>query len=318
MLADRDDGLKRPERRGEASQSTAETLVLFPGALGDACCFEPTVAHLARRGPVTFYARGGAAEVARLFPAAPKVRSLDAPEIAGLFASLDAEDVNTGWLDRFAHIVSFTGARAPELRTRLLATGRASIAPFPRGELDGVHVCDHFLRWASGDSKMCAPAPRLVSPDTSTMGRTRERPVLVVHPGAGAAAKRVPARLLRDLAERWRQLARGAVAIVLGPAEAGERDSWGDVADRVVMPKTVADLAAAISAGSFFVGNDSGPSHVAAALGQPGIALFLQGDPATFAPRSDRFASLRVSLAASGGAAAAADFFWRAVERALP
>ena len=55
------------------SGGSVATAVLFPGALGDAVCLEPTVARLAGAGPVTLYARGAAGEIASLFPSAPRV-----------------------------------------------------------------------------------------------------------------------------------------------------------------------------------------------------------------------------------------------------
>jgi len=252
-------------------------LVLFPGALGDAVCVEPAIDFLARSAPVVVHARGAAAEVAVLFPARPHVRSLDAVEVARLFAPDD--DPNTdSWLAAHDRIVSFTGAGVACVVRRLAATGRAVCAPFPRPPLDG-HAADLFLRAVTGEPNAAARPPRLVT--SSPVVRAMRR--LVLLPGSGGRAKRAPAEIFARLARRWRALA-GDVTIVLGPAEAGEGAAWRGLGE-VVRPESVAALADTLAAASAFVGNDSGPSHVAAALGLAGAVLFTSTEPDAFGPR---------------------------------
>jgi Glycosyltransferase family 9 (heptosyltransferase) len=292
-------------------------VVLFPGALGDAVCLEPTVADLSRARRVTVYARGAGAEVARLYPSRPIVASLDSPEVARLFAPAgDAvlEDRVQRWLAPFDRIVSFTGAGDPVVRGRLARTGRAALAAFPRSPLD-VHVCDYLLRHAIDDPRAEAPAPRLVvdvSHPSTRLVRARSegrRPVLAVHPGAGSAAKRVPLAILEQVCGRW-EAAGGVVVSLVGPAEHDRRlRSLG----MAISPADVADLAQVIAAADAFVGNDSGPSHVAAAIGVPGVALFVRDDPGTFAPRGKSITSLRVH---PGDATHEA--IWRLLLPALP
>src|SRR5579863_1352502 len=48
------------------------------------------------------------------------------------------------------------------------------------------------------------------------------------------------------------------------------------------------DLACWISTASLYIGNDSGISHLAAAVGTPVIAIFISTDPLIWAPRGDR------------------------------
>ena len=237
-------------------------LVLFPGALGDAVCLEPAIAWLARSGPVTIHARGAAAEVAALFPARPRVRSLDAIELARLF-SPEHDDRTDSWLAGYARIVSFTGAGVPQVAKRLAATGRAVCAAFPRPPL-AVHATDYFLRVASGDPVASAPEPRLeLAGRAAPAGR-----VLVLLPGSGGRDKRGPAALFATLAARWRA-AGGDVHVVLGPAEEGEDDAWREVGS-VLRPAGIVSLASHLATASAFAGNDTGPSHAAAALGVPG------------------------------------------------
>ena len=278
----------RSTGRANVVRRHAGSLLLFPGALGDAVCLEPALAELAASGPVTLYARGGAAEVARLFPARPKVRSLDAPEIARLFSPLaDHENDHAAadqgdWLAGFARIVSFTGAGVPALVARLTATGRAMVAPFPRAPL-GMHASDYFLRTVSGVDGAIAVAPRLLPPPRSPSEPADCAGSLVLLPGSGGSAKRAPRDLFADLAGRWRGRG-GQVVVVLGPAEEGEGLAWQGCG-RICRPASIADLAGALDGAAAFAGNDSGPSHVAAALGVPGVVFFTVTTAADFGPR---------------------------------
>ncbi|MBY0279674.1 glycosyltransferase family 9 protein [Candidatus Binatia bacterium] len=284
-------------------------LVLFPGALGDAVCLEPAIAALAASQPVTLHARGGAAEVAALYPSPVTVRSLDAPEIARLFSPED-DPRTTQWLDGFARIVSFTGIGVPDVVRRLQATGRAALAAFPRPPLS-VHAVDLFLRAVGGDPRTARAVPRLeLHAPSPVAGPT---PLLVLLPGSGGRAKRAPAGIFESLARRWRQCG-GDVSIVLGPAEPGEDAAWGAVG-RTVRPSSVATLARDVASAAAFVGNDSGPSHVAAALGTPGVVLYTTTDPTAFGPRGSDVTSIVLT---SDGGTGAVETAWQALRARLP
>jgi ADP-heptose:LPS heptosyltransferase len=55
-----------------------------------------------------------------------------------------------------------------------------------------------------------------------------------------------------------------------------------------VEPADTIELAHALAAARAFVGNDSGPAHLAAMLGVPTRALFGGGEPRVFAPIGPR------------------------------
>lgn len=275
--------------------------VLFPGALGDAVCFEPALDDLAAAAKPVLYARGAAAGIAGLFPCRPEVRSLDSPEIARLFAPVGPDGFGPGVdelpeLRAFARIVSFTGRLDTAAAGRLRAVG-AVLAAFPR-DPSGEHACDAFLRRATGDPVRVARAPRLFPPPGPMPLVLRslpsDRPVLAIHPGAGSPAKRVSAELLAALAGRWRREG-GLVCAVLGPAEEDLRRQWSALADALVEPADPPGLAAVLSGARAFLGADSGPAHVAAALGIPGVAIFTVTDPAAWGPRGGFVTSVSVA-----------------------
>lgn len=285
-------------------------LLLFPGALGDAVCVEPATAWLARGGPLTLYARGAAAEVAALFPCRPEIHSLDAVEVARLFSPED-DPRTASWLARHDRIVSFTGAAVPDVRRRLAATGRAVCAPFPRPPLRA-HASDVFLRAVSGDPDAVAPAPRLLAPDGIAQVAGR----LAVLPGSGGRDKRAPARRFAAIARRWRDRG-GEACIVLGPAEEGEEGSWQELG-AVVRPGSIAALAGTLASASAFVGNDAGPSHVAAALGVAGVVLYTSTEPQAFGPRGERVVAVRSADSAPSADGTVLAAAWQFLHAQLP
>ena len=113
---------------------------------------------------------------------------------------------------------------------------------------------------------------------------------LLLAPGSGAVAKNWPAA-------HWRQLAAAMhrqgvpIAVLVGPVES-ERDDprrwpW-PVPVGFVAPADAIELAHALAAARAFVGNDSGPAHLAAMLAVPTLSLFGGGEPRVFAPIGPR------------------------------
>jgi len=111
------------------------------------------------------------------------------------------------------------------------------------------------------------------------------RPVML-HPGAGAHWKRWPAERFAALADALERQGR-QVLLVEGPADVESIQAVQAHAARpypVLRETSLRRLAALLSQGSLFVGNDSGVTHLAAISGIPTVALFGPTDPANWAP----------------------------------
>jgi ADP-heptose:LPS heptosyltransferase len=110
----------------------------------------------------------------------------------------------------------------------------------------------------------------------------------IVAPGAAFESKRWGARefasLIDHLAGRWQLES----IVIAGPGQeqlAGEVAEFSDSRPRVLSNINLAELKAVI--GIFcrlFVGNDSGPMHIAAALGCPILAVFGSSNPDVWHP----------------------------------
>ena len=81
--------------------------------------------------------------------------------------------------------------------------------------------------------------------------------------------------------------------VVLGPAEGSLEPIFRDAGIRVLKDLDLPTVAAIARLAVAFVGNDSGVSHLAAAVGTPGLAIFGPTDPARWRPLGSRIDILR-------------------------
>ena len=114
---------------------------------------------------------------------------------------------------------------------------------------------------------------------------TPDRPLVLLNPGASKVEKRWPAERFAAVVDRCaREL--GAVSAVTGaPNERDVLDAVLAAADVPIvdLPRLGADLGllkSLVKLSSVLVTNDTGPRHVAAALGTPVVTLFGPTDPA--------------------------------------
>jgi ADP-heptose:LPS heptosyltransferase len=123
---------------------------------------------------------------------------------------------------------------------------------------------------------------------------SENRPLLVIHPGSGGRAKRWSRAGFGEIARRFARRGRG-VAILLGPAEEAEAGEWRRLGIRVIVGLDLVAVAALLATCDVYLGNDSGVSHLAGAVGARGVALFGPTDPQSWRPLSRRIAALSIT-----------------------
>lgn len=133
-------------------------------------------------------------------------------------------------------------------------------------------------------------------------GITDKDLVIGINPGAayGSAKRWYPdrfAEVARRLAEEW-----SARTVIFGGP--GETEIAADIEQRLAGTglnlagrTTVRELMALIKRCNFFVTNDSGPMHIAAAFGVPLVAIFGSTDHATTSPFTDKAVIVRKDVA---------------------
>ena len=149
--------------------------------------------------------------------------------------------------------------------------------PVPPSALAGLHRATQYMVLIGAPAAL--PTPRLDVPR-----RVGGEPVIGVFPGGNAASRRWdPERF----AELVRRLATGGRRIVVfgGP---NERELTARVAGTAAVDlggqTDLAQLATGIASCDLLVTNDTGPLHLAAAVGTPTVSMWGAGDPRVTGP----------------------------------
>ncbi|MEO1653360.1 MAG: glycosyltransferase family 9 protein [Bacteroidota bacterium] len=131
----------------------------------------------------------------------------------------------------------------------------------------------------------------LVSADLAQLYRDKlssaPHPRLILGIGASRITKQWPASRFGGLAKQWIEKTKGSVHLPYLESEQSFIDKMHIPShQRIYLYKNLAlnNLAALISQGDFFCGNDSGPKHMAVALGIPSLSIFGPEDPYVWHP----------------------------------
>jgi ADP-heptose:LPS heptosyltransferase len=124
-------------------------------------------------------------------------------------------------------------------------------------------------------------------------------PLVGLFPGAGNPTRCWPLEKFAELADYLTRNDGVRVLLFLGPEEASMAKKIRDLfpAGTVILDKlTVPQLAAAQARLAVFISNDTGPMHIAAAVGTPVVVLLHQRAPSSYLPLGERhrFISQRV------------------------
>ena len=265
--------------------------VLRPGALGDAVLTLPVLEAIAaaHRGAQVVAIGSPAFRLAADCGLATEWMAFDDVRLLGLFAEGGSCEAVAG-----AGLCVAYGRDDPLLVASLARSGVARVVMWPSQPAPGKHIVDHLL--GAVEAAGCPVATRMprLPPCRAWLDLAdaflRKHGVgegfVAVHPGSGGRAKRWPAERFAEVAARLGK----PVLWLLGPAEAEEADlrAWGEhvgvVADSIALPM----LAGLLASCRVYLGNDSGVSHLAAAVGAPTVAIFGATSPGVWGPRGPR------------------------------
>ncbi len=114
--------------------------------------------------------------------------------------------------------------------------------------------------------------------------------ILWAHPGSGSVKKNLPLKIFRGLSKKLRETTGCEIVITLGEADEGlkrekEWDMWiAESRPTVLENHSLRQICDLMSHSKFFMGNDSGMSHLAAALGIFSILFYVSTDPSQWGP----------------------------------
>lgn len=276
--------------------SRGRILVVRGGAIGDFILTLPALAALRKQFPQTHLEVLGYPQVAALAKFAGyanEVRSIEARPLAGFFARHG--ELDQGLAEYFAAfniIISYLYDPDEIFRDNV---GRCSKAQFITGphrpnERDSLHATEVFLKPLERLAILGAdPVPRL---QTAASGQNSIA-TLAVHPGSGSEGKNWPEEHWQELLKRVATDTTWRVLMVGGEAEEARLQRLASLLPverlHVALRQPLTELAVRLSSCDAFVGHDSGITHLAAATGVRGIALWAGTNPHVWRPRSDTF-----------------------------
>jgi ADP-heptose:LPS heptosyltransferase len=118
--------------------------------------------------------------------------------------------------------------------------------------------------------------------------------LLGIHPGSGSLKKNWPLAGFLAMAGEVANREWATPFFILGPVEMERNPDWADQIRGRGFPLltdiTLSILAGVLKQCRYYLGNDSGVSHLAAALGVTTLVLFGPTDPALWAPRGPKMA----------------------------
>jgi heptosyltransferase-3 len=143
-----------------------------------------------------------------------------------------------------------------------------------------VHTAEHLAAavFYLGAPRVEIPRAKLFA--TIALQAQTRRAYCVIHPCASTAEKTWPAdRFIEAAAHVEKSLDLEPVFISGAGEDLSPFRRW-----RTVRAAPLAEIKALISRAAIFIGNDSGPAHMAAAFGIPSIVIFGASDPVIWAP----------------------------------
>lgn len=273
-------------------------LLFHQGALGDFVLTWPLALGLARvfAQSRVFYVTGG-----QKGALAEKALRVEAVDSEAAWHHLFSEDPRlpepaarllhgAQWIITF--LSNDQGLWAKNVRAMAPDAGLVTLGTQPPAGFSG-HITEHLVSqlkpWPVIEVTMGQMLRSVAARGIGTSAPARD--VIVVHPGAGSAGKCWPPQSFGRLVCQLREMGRN-VEVILGEVELErwprERiEEFAGIA-QVRRPATLVELMHVIAGASAFIGNDSGPGHLAGVLGVPTVSVFGPGDPTRWRPLGPR------------------------------
>lgn len=190
----------------------------------------------------------------------------------------------------FDSIVSWYGTKREEFRAAVSRFPFAFLQALPE-DGTGLHATDYYLRQIeelrceSGTRRPACPSP--VPPVSGHLlpgipCERRDGGFVAIHPFSGGPKKNWPLQRFHEVACNLP----GPVKWCTGPEEK---------LDGAVRIDNLYELAQWLASARLYIGNDSGITHLAAAVGTPVIAIFGPTDPAVWGPSGELVHILRAN-----------------------
>jgi len=305
------------EKGAQMAQEAQRGVILQPGAIGDCILTLPLAQFMKRSLRLGGVDILGHTEYLGILPGrtcVDGVRSIDSADLHRLFTEAKTFDLADGdplinFFAEYAWIVTFLGEPDSNFEQNLIYTANCSHSAevitlsMKPPESFGQHVTDFYSQQFIAQSGLSLeygsahPVKILIKTTKADNVRGKEmlneidvdlsKKLVVIHPGSGGRNKCW--HLDNFLAVAMALRSKGMeVVFLLGPAEM-DRFNNASIRDikstaRCLMDLSLTQVLGILSCADGFVGNDSGITHLASAMGVRTLAVFGPTDPAIYKP----------------------------------
>lgn len=290
-------------------------LLLHSGALGDTV-LHLRVAQVLRHAfgevAITWLGRDAWLPIVRRCGCVDRLVGMDTMRIYRLFESGEQMDSDlVGWLSGFDLIVNTLVPAGSPAAARLSRCAHQAMVTYDTQPQEGsvepivwqwlVRIAAQLssLRRDLGEAIPAVARSLLAEPallfDRIEKDGSAGTGGVLIHPGSGGELKCWPMERYIQLVEMLRQRNMQPV-MVLGPVEMEPLGRGVDVLRQRCQLRadpSLEDLMEMISEARMYIGNDSGPTHLAAAMGRATIAIFGPTDPRIWRPIGPQVTVLR-------------------------
>jgi len=305
------------QKVAQAARQAQRAVILQPGAIGDCILTLPLAQFMKRSLRLGGVDILGHTDYLGILPGrtcVDGVRSIDSADLHRLFAeakTFDLADCDPliNFFADYAWIVTFLGEPDSNFEQNLIYTANCShsaevitLSMKPPGDF-GQHITEFYRQQFIAQSglsleyRLAQPGKILIKTTKADSARGREllkeldadlaKRLVVIHPGSGGRNKcwHLDNFLAVAMALRSKRM---EVVFLLGPAEINRFDN-ATIRDIKSTARCLTDLSLTqvlgiLGCADGFVGNDSGITHLAAAMGVRTLAVFGPTDPAIYKP----------------------------------
>jgi heptosyltransferase-2 len=304
---------------------TPRILVLRGGAIGDFILTLPAIGELRERWPGAHIEIIGYPHIIELAHGrgyADGVRSIEAKAMAGFFVPHGTLDESLAeYFRSFNLVVSYLFDPDRVFAENVRRCGVKQVvegSPRPSDRHAAEHYCGPLESLAIYVKR---PMPRLYPSEADRavaaafLAEAGDRPLVAVHPGSGSERKNWPVEKFAAVS-RWMVDEMAAELVVVeGEADELTVGRWAEALGKREFFRArglkLVELAAVLERCAVFLGNDSGISHMAAAVGTPTVALFGPASSTIWEPLGNRVRVVKFGESDTTEARRAVQELWR-------
>ena len=173
-----------------------------------------------------------------------------------------------------------------------LLTDAVPPGPADRHKVDDWMALLDQLSGSSGGTEQAVPEPRLAVSSVErnealtllkSYGVQQGETIVAIHAGGSYPSKRWPADSFAEIGKRLASAHGARLLAFIDPDGCGSDMQLGR--DAIFVRTTLREMMALLTHCDLLICNDSGPMHIAAALGVPVVAVFRTGSPEAYGPR---------------------------------